>query len=222
MDKLIVAELRQWHIGLLQYLFFPDEVEQIVRLLLSLRTVPDRRTWHYERHRKFSVRNAYHVARAIISAVRVGASFSASIYDDGLDKLWRKLWNACVPGKVKICVWKACMEAPPTTSNLIKRRVIVDNFCVLCGSFGESTEHMLRECSSAKPAWFGGLGFRFEDGDDHQFMQWLLSIALYSSSLVFELCLMISWMLWKNRNDVVWNGARMSPQELVVRSESWL
>lgn len=138
-DKLIVAELRQWNIGLLQDLFFLEEVEQIVRPPLSLRTVPDRRIWHYERHGKFSVRSAYHVARVIISAIGVGASFSASIFDDGQDKLWRKLWNACVPGKVKICVWRACIEALPTKSNLIKRKVIVDNFCVLCGSFGEST-----------------------------------------------------------------------------------
>lgn len=32
---------------------------------------------------------------------------------------------------------------------------------------------------------------------------------------------MIIWMLWKNRNDAVWNGARV-PQELVVRTEGWL
>lgn len=43
MDKLIVAKLRQWNIGLLQDLFFLDEVEQIVHLPLSIRIIPDRR-----------------------------------------------------------------------------------------------------------------------------------------------------------------------------------
>lgn len=98
------------------------------------------------------MRSVDHVTRAIIFVVGVGVSFSASISDDGPDKLWRKLWNACVPGKVKICVWMAYMEALPTKSNLIKQRVIVDNFCVLYGSFRESTEHVLRECSLAKAA----------------------------------------------------------------------
>lgn len=70
-----------------------------------------------------------HVARGIVSA---------SLLDDGRDRLWRKLWNACVPGKVKICVWRACLDALPTKSNLIKRKVSVDNLCVFSGSFGDT------------------------------------------------------------------------------------
>lgn len=74
----------------------------------------------------------------------------------------------------------------------------------------------------AKATWFGGLGLRFVDGDGQQLLQWLLTIAIQSFSSGFELCLMVIWMLWKNRNHAVWNGAGLSPQELVVRSESWL
>lgn len=103
------------------------------------------------------------------------------------------------------------MDALPTKSNLLKRKVIVENLCVLCGSFDESTEHVLRDCSLAKATWFGRLGFRSVDGDGQQFLQWLLTTAIQSSSSGFELCLMIIWMLWKNRNDVVWNEAGLSP-----------
>ncbi|KAM1482934.1 hypothetical protein ACFXTO_035179 [Malus domestica] len=33
---------------------------------------------------------------------------------------------------------------------------------------------------------------------------------------------MITWMLWKNRNEMVWNGAGLLLQEVVVWSENWL
>lgn len=57
-----------------------------------------------------------------------------------------------------------------------------------------------------------GLGSRIEDGSGHQFLQWLTSIALHSPASVFEACLMMSWMLWKNRNENIWIGpvARLS------------
>lgn len=33
---------------------------------------------------------------------------------------------------------------------------------------------------------------------------------------------MILWRLWKNRNDVVWDGRRVLPQDLVIETEDWL
>lgn len=62
-DKLLVSHSRQWNIELLQELFFQEEVEQILNIPLSLRTVVDRRIWQYEHHGKFSVRSAYHACR---------------------------------------------------------------------------------------------------------------------------------------------------------------
>lgn len=70
-DKLFVAGLRQWHVGLLHELFSQEEVEQILSLPLSLQTVIDRRIWHYERNGNFFfVQSAYHVAWAIESSQR--------------------------------------------------------------------------------------------------------------------------------------------------------
>lgn len=102
-DKLIVSHSQNWNVELFQQLFFQEEMERILHIPLSFRTVGDRRVWHYERHGKFSVRSAYHVARDIVSKGGDGVSICASLLDDGRDRLWRKLWNACVPGKVKIC-----------------------------------------------------------------------------------------------------------------------
>ncbi|TQE13774.1 hypothetical protein C1H46_000781 [Malus baccata] len=85
--------------------------------------------------------------------------------DDGSSKVLRKIWNACVPGKVMICAWRAYMNALPTHGNLVRRMVAVENVCGICGGYGESTEHVLRDCSLAKTVWFGGLGIRVDDGN---------------------------------------------------------
>lgn len=89
-------------------------MELIRGLPLSLRDTADRKVWHFEQHRKLTVRSTYHVARGLNVANGEGvASFSSSSSFIG-EKLWKKLWNACVPGKVKICVWRACLNSLPT------------------------------------------------------------------------------------------------------------
>lgn len=81
----------------------------------------DRRIWHYEHNGKFSVWSVYYVVQALVYSEGEDASVSTSLPDDRRDKFWRKLWNACVLGKVMICAWCACMEALPTKSNLARR-----------------------------------------------------------------------------------------------------
>lgn len=153
-DKPFVVGLRKWHIGLIHDLFSQDEVEKILNIPLSCRSSMDCRIWNYERNGKFSVRSAYHVARAFVATK--GTS-------------------------VSVCVWRACIDALPTKYNLSRWRVAVDNGCSLL------------------------------EGDQQQFFPWLSSVAVQSSSLVFDLYLMTIWRLWNNRNDVVWNGVRVLP-----------
>lgn len=120
-DKLFVADLQQWNVGLMCELFSQEEVEKILSIPLSFRMILDRRIWHFERNGKFLVKSAYHVARALTSVEGVSANGSTMLPDDGWSKLLRKLWNACVSGKVKICASCVCMDALPTKSNLSKR-----------------------------------------------------------------------------------------------------
>lgn len=74
----------------------------------------------------------------------------------------------------------------------------------------------------ANAVLFGGMGIQFENGSAQQFLQWLLHISLHSPSSVFDLCLMILWLLWKNVNDALWNGSSLLPHEVVFQVEGWL
>lgn len=80
-----------------------------------------------------------------------GSSFSSSGVGEWF---WKKLWNASVRGKVKICAWHACLDSLPTCLNLSKRRVMGEEVYVVCGVHSESTKHVFRDCSLARAVWF--------------------------------------------------------------------
>ena len=79
------------------------------------------------------MRSTYHVARALLGSSEGSASTSGSSFGGVDDKFWNKLWGICVPGKVKIYVWHACLDVLPTHSNICKRRVMTKDLCVICG-----------------------------------------------------------------------------------------
>lgn len=57
--------------------------------------------------------------------------------------LWKKVWGACVPGKVKILGWQGCLNSLPTRSKLVEQKIVTDNMCLFCASKLETIEHVL-------------------------------------------------------------------------------
>ncbi|KAM1363846.1 hypothetical protein ACFX2F_042481 [Malus domestica] len=89
---------------------------------------------------------------------------SSSCFGGLGEKSWKKIWNASVPGKVKICVWRACLDSLSTRLNLSKRKVLGEVACVVCGVPVEAVEHVLRNCNLARAVWFRSLGLRVDNG----------------------------------------------------------
>ena len=192
-ENLFPLNSKQWNYQMLNELFSPEEVDLICDIPLSIRDDEDRRVWHYELNGKFTVRSAYHVARELNEANEEGViGYSSSSTSSMGVKFWKKLWNACVLGKVKICVWRACVDALPTRLNLCKRRVTTEEMCVVCGGLAESTEHVLRDCHMARAVWFRGLGVRVGGGQGKCFLNWLAKLQFNGSSPGFELGLMLA------------------------------
>lgn len=111
------------------------------------------------------------------------------------EKFWKKLWGICVPGKVKICAWRVCLDALPTRSNLCQQRVMSEDVCVVCSGLVESVEHALRDCSLARVVWFRSLGLRVELDHGLSLVQWISRLSQQIPSSGFELCLMLLWVI---------------------------
>jgi len=60
--------------------------------------------------------------------------------------VWKKNWKTTVPNIVKVFMWRFCKNGLPTQANLIKRKVVDDPLCPICGVVVETTGHILWSC----------------------------------------------------------------------------
>lgn len=97
----------------------------------------------------FTVKSTYYVAAKIIEK----GEHEEGISNSSTLPIWRKIWQLKVPPKVKIFVWRACMNGLPTTYNLRYRGVSSASFCSLCDRCKESTTHALLHYTHAIKTW---------------------------------------------------------------------
>lgn len=136
--------------------------------------------------------------------------------------LWKKLWYACVPRKVNICVWGGCLDALPTRRKLKRRCILGVEECLVCGGQVETVEHEVRDCYFAATVWFSTLGLRVGEIGGMSLKDWVVQSPSSLPTLVFELMLMIIWSIWKTRNDLIWKGIQTAPREVSLKAEEWL
>ncbi|KAL0413523.1 UNVERIFIED_CONTAM: putative mitochondrial protein [Sesamum radiatum] len=140
---LILQHSREWDVELIQSLFWPDDSNVILQIPLSCVGVPDLLIWHYSTTGLFTVRSAYHLALSL--AVPVGAST-----ERWSRRMWQKIWQAHVPNKAKIFMWRAIRNILPTSTNLQKRIPLGTFCCPFCEHEAEQPLHTLLHCTFAR------------------------------------------------------------------------
>ena len=127
----------RWNSSLLQSWFMEEEVRLILGIPLSMFSPVDSMIWTKESKGEFTTKSAYFVARTchgLGGEVPAGSTLNADT-----KFLWKALWLAKVPGKVKICVWRGCMNALPSKVNLKIRRVLPEDICGFCNKEAENS-----------------------------------------------------------------------------------
>ena len=135
--------------------------------------------------------------RALCEEERSG---EASSSNSGLVAgFWSKLWKLGVPGKVKHILWRACTDSLPTKINLMKRKIMNDPICHLCGRADEDTLHALWGYEAVKQIWDRDFNWvnRFEAV--HVSFQDLVEMVL-SKPRVRENFATTTWFVWAHRN----------------------
>ncbi|KAL0359843.1 UNVERIFIED_CONTAM: hypothetical protein Sangu_0833700 [Sesamum angustifolium] len=126
--------------------------------------------WHYSKDGLFSVRSAYHLA------ISMEDNPSSSSRADGETSWWRRVWQARVPNKVKVFVWRACVNALPTGLNLKKR---ISNLQV----------------------WgLVSLGVDFGGGSSLGVLPWIVAVSSQLDTQGLGLFLCVCWSIWWFRN----------------------
>ncbi|KAL0358467.1 UNVERIFIED_CONTAM: putative mitochondrial protein [Sesamum angustifolium] len=193
-SDLLDSENGRWHKELIEGLFCPEDATLIQSIPLGQFNWADTMVWHYNKNGKFSVKSASHLAQSIAlenpSPLDGQCSTSSSN--------WQFIWSTKVPNKIKVFLWRLCREAIPTTSNLLRRRCVVEQACLTCGVDTETTKHVFLECSYARQVR--------KSLDDAQF-NWFAILC---------------WRLWGRRNGLVMEKKRYNPFYCITYASSLL
>ncbi|KAM1391047.1 hypothetical protein ACFX2I_018797 [Malus domestica] len=125
-EELIDTSTRAWRTNLLSELFSPEEG-------------------------RFSIKSGYWVAQQWLQSTDSNASSSSNA--SAYAKLWKHIWKANIPPKVKNFTWRVCHNILPTKVNLTKKGVRVESECGICQGEEEIAEHVLFTCSFSRAVW---------------------------------------------------------------------
>lgn len=67
--------------------------------------------------------------------------------------LWSGIWKLKASGKIKHFLWKGYTDSLQTKANLLKRKIIENLLCHLCGRFPEDVKHALWDCEAKNIVW---------------------------------------------------------------------
>ncbi|KAL0357534.1 UNVERIFIED_CONTAM: putative mitochondrial protein [Sesamum calycinum] len=214
---LIDPETLDWNVDLVQQLFWPLDSSIILTIPISFHGEEDLMVWHYSRNGYFSVRSAYHLAMTIEDRP------CSSDCGVKVSQWWRKVWQARVPNKVKVFVWRACLNALPTGSNLNKRMGGLHAVCPFCHDETEDIIHVLAGCTFARQVWgLASLGADLSHRPNQGVIEWMQAGASQINSQRFGMFLCVCWVIWWFRNQLAMDGTRVEPAQASVFAAQYL
>lgn len=115
--------------------------------------------------------------------------------------LWKRIWKANVPPKVKNLVWRAIRGGLPSMDTLKRCGMNIDTTCPRCGEEVYTITHMLLTCREAHILWrLSPLRLELHE--------WILGLKEWCESFApsksdtrdWELAMVFLWQVWNSRN----------------------
>ncbi|WVZ57554.1 hypothetical protein U9M48_007926 [Paspalum notatum var. saurae] len=147
-EQLIDRDRRRWDESMLERYFFPNDVEEIMKIRLPTSEQEDHVAWHYERSGCFTVRSAYRLGMELKDIEKGNDTSSSSTGSER--PIWKMFWKLPVPQKVKVFAWRAVLDGFGTQQKKERRNIVMSDACEICGNGTESVHHALIRCEHAK------------------------------------------------------------------------
>jgi ribonuclease HI len=181
----------------------PKDADWILNLKLPSEKCDDFFAWHYERSGIFSVKSAYRLAYNLNHGIRWNAG--GSTRPDNSRNLWKPIWSANVPGKVKIFGWRAACDNLATKKNKFRRTLETDSTCSLCGMAEENSHHAIVDCSEPR-ALRSALRRHWDLPRESSFAysgpDWLQLLLANCNKNQRDKILLLLWRSWHLRCDI--------------------
>ncbi|KAM6589517.1 hypothetical protein CsatA_012122 [Cannabis sativa] len=203
-SQLMKIDQREWDPDIITDLFIPSEAQLILGIPLSNQVVDDVWYWCKETAGFYSVKSAY---RHIQETKGHWAS------DEG-SNFWKKFWKIKVPPKVLHFAWRALTDCLATRDQLRIKHVHVTSACVFCNDASETTYHLFIECPFSVSCW-NRSAVSLSASISTSFFDWFAEKwSRHDGDYIAEI-LMVSWSIWKARNNLIWNNRVSSAADVV-------
>jgi hypothetical protein len=133
---------------------------------------------------------------------------------------WKSIWRSKAPPRVAFFAWTAAHGKILTVDNLRRRGMVMVNRCWLCEADGESVDHLLLHCGTARALWNAfftrfGLCWVMPSSVKELLASWW-SCGRSRSAVVWKMvpsCIM--WCIWSERNNRCFEDSSRSIEELL-------
>lgn len=199
-----------WRRLLLEVLFPPDIVPNILAIHVSQVKRGDELLWEHTKNGQYSVKSGYFSAYA--------NSFGPLTVSGGFG-CWKQLRGLNLPPKYALFLWKMVHRILPVKMVLFRRNLVEDVWCPICKEENESLEHLFFQCDETRRFWRASrLGFDFSVGSPMSVGDWLSKwwADTPDKDAIFE-SIFIMWGIWCRRNQFVFSNVQ-DTIEVAVRS----
>ncbi|KAL0406440.1 UNVERIFIED_CONTAM: putative mitochondrial protein [Sesamum latifolium] len=140
-----------------------------------------------------------------------------------LPRIWKIIWKANVPPKVRLFAWKLANKALPSGTTLENRMKILQPPCSFCGASSENFAHVFVQCHIARQAWaLSNLPWdiisRWKDDPLH----WFRDVGNHLQPMDFDFFLVMCWFLWWSRNQHCMKNKFINPMQTVTSARCFL
>ena len=130
------------------------------------------------------------------------------------------IWSMKVPPKVKNLMWRACRNAVPTKTALLRRTITVSQLCDQCHVAQEDPLHALKACSKLDVVWSDVELWNFRNSVGFMDFKELLLWFIAEDKNV-DLFAVTDWSVWNQWNKVQLNQLVTALHQVASVSKYW-
>lgn len=213
-----------WNMDMLTELFPLNEVARI--RLLTAGDVEDWYIWAYSRNGAYTVKSGY----GVIVQTNTEQEGPVSVIERHCNVLKTCIWKIPTLPKIRMFLWRALSGALAVADCLVTRGILLDTTCKLCRGNSESINHVLFQCPVAQEIWSKAgliLPLVVMQQSLEQNMELVFDLIedVNKPQTVRRLVPWNLWLVWKNRNGILYADTQESVERLLKMSceeaEQW-
>ncbi|KAK8511573.1 hypothetical protein V6N13_024203 [Hibiscus sabdariffa] len=171
-----------WKENVIKSVFDRHQANRILCVPLPKIALPDTVIWRGDSTGEFSVKSGYKMLNGCI-----GDDPSRHLHSEQ-HVFFNRLWQANIPSKIKITVWRFTKNYILTLSNLSARHINVNSSCLLCNGGSKSVDHLVQQCEVSVQV-FAALHINLPTCPPNQ--QWLEWLSHFALSLSLSGCIIL-------------------------------